>query len=934
MPRSATGLTRAGAVFLVLIALTHTASGARPRLVVEMNDEHWDASDPPFSLLPAGDDRLAFLTRSPTDSTIVLWGSDGTAQGTRPLAELFYGARGWGTLNGLAFYGSGSRAWRTDGTIAGTYPLTGPLPSFGFVSVIARTRVYFIACSSPYESHPLCEVWSTDGTVEGTRQVGTGELADPREMVALGDDAYFLADSAGGRRAELWRASAAEGRVERLKSLAPQSAYETFGLMAAGGRLFFQASQGGRQIWTSDGTAAGTVPITHVSYRSSRATRLLGGYFGRAWFTANDGTNGVELWSSDGTAAGTFRATDFDDSYPFYSFEDGSAESQLAQVGDRLLFTVKRHGRLRLWTTTGNWRTSQPLTGCPGGCPNVLDLPIPTAGGRAAVWTDLPGSGAVEGATELWTTDGTGPGTTRIRRFEYDTVAGITDFSAVGGLFLFSLSESQGSDRFFWSSDGTAEGTVKLARIEWHPFPDEVVPPAAVGGRVFFAASHSLWITSGRGPAAEVFSLSPAGVSSRPQPVAAAADRLLFFTCAGGRCPALWSTDSTDLEPLLEDALDRACGDDQVEWTVPVGQRVLFNFTWDCTFNDGRLLLGTDGTPQGSENIPIPEYWCGQPPVPFQDRAFFTACFRCGTDRCGGLGSSDGTAAGTMPVVTLPAGQAGRLVSDGVTLCFPYSEVAGGTQVWCSDGTAAGTVPFGPRLEALSAVALLDRRVFFLAQESSSTPARLGSLTATGLASVVSLSALGAEEPFGFTAAAGRLWFAARQAGDPARRWWLWSSDGTREGTRRLPAEVRRESLDPYATDEELEELQLTALEAQVYFAGEDDHHGMELWSSDGTVAGTGPVADLAPGLADGAPFSNVVVWNGRLYFAANDMKHGAELWSSDGTAAGTRLEFDLFPGPRWSSPDDLRVAGDRLYFAAQDEKHGRELWVLEGGAP
>jgi ELWxxDGT repeat protein len=376
--------------------------------------------------------------------------------------------------------------------------------------------------------------------------------------------------------------------------------------------------------------------------------------------------------------------------------------------------------------------------------------------------------------------------------------------------------------------------------------------------------------------------------------------------------------------------LENSCESYPVQWSVAAGQRVLFNAYWDCTLTQGNLLLATDGTPEGSEDIPLPGFWCGEPPVPFHDHAFFTACFQCGNDHCGGLGSSDGTAAGTMPVVTLPAGRAGRLVSDGATLCFPYWEAAGGPQVWCSDGTAAGTAPIGPRLEALSAVALLDHRVYFLSQGSDSTPATLGSVTATGLASLVSLTALGAEEPLGFTAAAGRLWFAARQAGDPARRWWVWSSDGTAEGTRRLTAEVRRESLFPFTPDEE---LQLTTFEAQVYFAGEDDRHGRELWSSDGTVAGTAPLADLAPGPADGAPLSNVVIWRGRLYFAGSDPEHGVELWSSDGTAAGTRREFDLFPGPRWSGPDDLRVAGDRLYFAAQDEEHGRELWVLEAGA-
>ncbi|HSS51764.1 MAG TPA: hypothetical protein VLX28_22705, partial [Thermoanaerobaculia bacterium] len=234
----------------------------------------------------------------------------------------------------------------------------------------------------------------------------------------------------------------------------------------------------------------------------------------------------------------------------------------------------------------------------------------------------------------------------------------------------------------------------------------------------------------------------------------------------------------------------------------------------------------------------------------------------------------------------------------------------------------------GPHLQDISFLALLDHRLYFLNTDTTVLPATLGSLDAAGMTNKFSLSDLGVREPLGFTTAVGRLWFAARLAGDAVERWWLWTSDGTLEGTRRLPAEVRRESLH---IDEE---LQLTALAGRVYFAGEDDRHGRELWSSDGTVAGTAPILDLAPGPADGAPLSNVVVWHGRLYFAANDMQHGTELWSSDGTAAGTRLEFDLFPGPRWSWPGDLRVAGDRLYFAAQDESHGRELWVIEESAP
>src|SRR4051794_22862914 len=35
-----------------------------------------------------------------------------------------------------------------------------------------------------------------------------------------------------------------------------------------------------------------------------------------------------------------------------------------------------------------------------------------------------------------------------------------------------------------------------------------------------------------------------------------------------------------------------------------------------------------------------------------------------------------------------------------------------------------------------------------------------------------------------------------------------------------------------------------------------------------------------------------------RVFYVANDGVHGSELWSSDGTAAGTAMVADLTPGP------------------------------------
>jgi ELWxxDGT repeat protein len=56
---------------------------------------------------------------------------------------------------------------------------------------------------------------------------------------------------------------------------------------------------------------------------------------------------------------------------------------------------------------------------------------------------------------------------------------------------------------------------------------------------------------------------------------------------------------------------------------------------------------------------------------------------------------------------------------------------------------------------------------------------------------------------------------------------------------------------------------------------------------------------------------------------------HGLELWRSDGTAAGTVLMQDIVPGTGSSSPRHFSVSGDHLFFTANDTVHGRELWAV-----
>jgi ELWxxDGT repeat protein len=115
------------------------------------------------------------------------------------------------------------------------------------------------------------------------------------------------------------------------------------------------------------------------------------------------------------------------------------------------------------------------------------------------------------------------------------------------------------------------------------------------------------------------------------------------------------------------------------------------------------------------------------------------------------------------------------------------------------------------------------------------------------------------------------------------------------------------------------------------FFAADDDTHGVELWATDGTSAGTHLVDDINPGGSSYPQWLTSLA--GRLYFWADDGTHGIELWTSDGTPAGTHILKDIYPGTGSSGGylSEITTAGGVLFFEADDGVHRDELWRSNG---
>jgi ELWxxDGT repeat protein len=102
----------------------------------------------------------------------------------------------------------------------------------------------------------------------------------------------------------------------------------------------------------------------------------------------------------------------------------------------------------------------------------------------------------------------------------------------------------------------------------------------------------------------------------------------------------------------------------------------------------------------------------------------------------------------------------------------------------------------------------------------------------------------------------------------------------------------------------------------------------VELWRSNGQLAGTVRVKNINPGLASSNP-SYLFNHNSTLFFSAETAAAGRELWKSTGFGPSTGLVANIRAGAGSSNPSFLASAGPTLFFAATDGSHGVELWTL-----
>lgn len=756
-------------------------------------------------------------------------------------------------------------------------------------------------------------------------------------------------------------------------------------LVNVDGTLFFTAAnKHGRQLWRSDGTAAGTglIKRLEVPYNDYPITNLTA-FRDQLFFSVGTKEAGNELWRSDGTSRGTAMLKDLSPTPDDWIWRDppSSSPEQLTVMGNTLYFVTSQNSVNRgLWKTDGtaagtvylNFRYAQQL--------------VPAGNKLFFVRTDFNLDTLLHTDTLYFINDGDSrptfvPGATR------GEGSRITEMVSVGGTVFYSLVDVDGNQEL-WRSNGTENGTKLIERIGPPNFGlPQITNLTADGELLYFTAYDNdggteLWRSDGTAAGTKrVRDIIPGGAGSDPRNLINF-NGTLFFTARKAN-DHIWLWKSVENGVVQVADLGRSSHSAISQFTV-VGDQLFFRHRF--------TLKKTDGTADGTVTVSSID-----DPTELVD---VNGTLFLSSDE-GGQGvelfKSDGTEAGTVMVKDIMARTESSNPKD---YFYELNDrlffLTDNAQLWQTDGTQAGTERPGFIYRTYPGFGALGNSIYFLAESNSAsgidlwksdgTPAGTevvaelrgnvetlptsnnfvemdGTLyfayddgiygqelwktdgTAAGTVMVKDINTLNStpgSKPGSFVVHNGLLYFTARDDWFNSRN--IWVSDGTEEGTRLFA--------DPSSSASSL-----VFFKDKLFFSV-DSFPNSSVWTSDGTEEGTaffhtgrttfteivggnlyfgsGQDTYRTDGTSDGTYQTDLwsfVTKDNSFYYLAKDFEGDYYLWRSDGSENGSQPVVLVQPEGTSGTPGNLRNINGTLYFTTDDGVHGTELWQSDGTA-
>ncbi|MCK5664677.1 MAG: hypothetical protein KAI17_14395 [Thiotrichaceae bacterium] len=394
-----------------------------------------------------------------------------------------------------------------------------------------------------------------------------------------------------------------------IKDINPDGRSDIYSLSAGNGRLFFSAKDETniRQIWTSDGTAAGTVQMTDIdssiygiqlSYKIYLAVNNIYYFHLRRW-----SDNEYELWRSDGTVAGTFKLIDLPD----------VIDSGIRTVGAGGLYyfvpwSDKVYGR-ELWVSDGSV----------SGTRMVKDINPGTYSSSPHNLIKVNNKLYFLSANDLWTSDGTSAGTKLVANFEEGRYDDMRSISNVNGIIYLSYLNNSGYE--LWRHDSNSGQTVIVKNFSG--LRSESTAYAAVGDILYFVAkginsdAFDLWKSDGSpGGTVMVRNIGETNASYTDWHLTNVDGTLFFKANDGTHGWELWKSDGTASGTFMLKDINDTSYSSKLNCFTAVGDTLFFiyektSYVKTLWMSDG-TEAGTIETNMGVDNLKCPVNFNGQ----------------------------------------------------------------------------------------------------------------------------------------------------------------------------------------------------------------------------------------------------------------------------------------------------------------------------------
>lgn len=401
-----------------------------------------------------------------------LWVTDGTPAGTRAIttwrpAENYTVTQAdliFARLGAAVYFPAipsdqvaGSTLWRSDGTAAGTTPVTNGLEYVGIPIVPCGGRLFFAGRQRGASSMGL---WTSDGTSAGTRRVGSvvvSGVGTRTDFLVCHDGIAYFTGNTVENGSEPWRSDGTETGTYLLRDLQPGTApSQPSGFASRLGKLLFIASispnSADMRLHVSDGTEGGTFT---ASGALARPDANFAAASGLVYFGGTGSSSAVDLFHADANGLVTQVGT-------------ALAPKSLTPFGDRVFFfgAIPAESDIEPHVAAGGGATLLSRINPNGPSYSVTGVPASRAFGSLGGKVLFPAR-TDETADELWISDGTGNGTQLLKDLVTGTVGSSPrGFVRLGNVVLFTANANATGARDssrFWVTDGTVAGTQPLS---------------------------------------------------------------------------------------------------------------------------------------------------------------------------------------------------------------------------------------------------------------------------------------------------------------------------------------------------------------------------------------------------------------------------------------------------------------------------------------